>query len=52
VYSDQIPALGQLGRTYLQLDDTGLAYLNDPAQHQYVGRLGGDAERQILSASG
>ena len=30
VYADQIEALGTLGCTYLQLDDTSLAYLNDP----------------------
>jgi 5-methyltetrahydropteroyltriglutamate--homocysteine methyltransferase len=31
-YADEIRALGDLGCTYLQLDDTSLAYLNDPAQ--------------------
>ncbi len=49
VYADQIAALAQLGCTYLQLDDTSLAYLNDPAQREYVGKLGGDAERQHLT---
>ena len=28
--------LGELGCTYLQLDDTSLAYLNDPAQREHV----------------
>ena len=30
----EIAALAQLGCTYLQLDDTSLAYLNDPAQRR------------------
>ena len=46
VYADQIDALGQLGCTYLQLDDTSLAYLNDPAQREYVSQIGGDGEHQ------
>jgi 5-methyltetrahydropteroyltriglutamate--homocysteine methyltransferase len=49
VYADQIAALAQLGCTYLQLDDTSLAYLNDPAQREYIKELGGDAERQHLT---
>jgi 5-methyltetrahydropteroyltriglutamate--homocysteine methyltransferase len=48
VYADQIAALGKLGCTYLQLDDTSLAYLNDPAQREHVEALGGDAKRQHL----
>src|SRR6478736_8618022 len=35
-YADEIRRLGELGCTYLQLDDTSLAYLNDPQQHEYV----------------
>src|SRR5581483_5966643 len=31
-YREQIRRLAELGCTYLQLDDTSLAYLNDPAQ--------------------
>ena len=38
--------LGELGCTYLQLDDTSLAYLNDPGQRSYVGSIGGDPERR------
>ena len=38
--------LGELGCTYLQLDDTSLAYLNDPAQRALVAAQGGDAEHQ------
>ncbi len=43
VYADQIEALGRLGCTYLQLDDTSLAYLNDPSQREYIAGLGGTA---------
>jgi 5-methyltetrahydropteroyltriglutamate--homocysteine methyltransferase len=46
VYADQIAALGALGCTYLQLDDTSLAYLNDPTQREYITQLGGDGEHQ------
>src|SRR5712692_9865032 len=36
VYAKQIAGLSAQGCTYLQLDDTSLAYLNDPAQREYV----------------
>ena len=36
VYAEEIAGLHALGCTYLQLDDTSLAYLNDPAQRAYV----------------
>jgi len=49
VYSKEIAALGKLGCTYLQLDDTSLAYLNDPAQQKYVSSLGGDGASQHLT---
>ena len=45
-YAEEIEALGDLGCTYLQLDDTSLAYLNDPRQREHVASLGGDAEHQ------
>lgn len=48
VYADEIEALGAIGCTYLQLDDTSLAYLNDPAQREHVAQIGGDAEHQHL----
>jgi 5-methyltetrahydropteroyltriglutamate--homocysteine methyltransferase len=38
--------MGELGCTYLQLDDTSLAYLNDPRQRAMVAERGGDAEHQ------
>jgi 5-methyltetrahydropteroyltriglutamate--homocysteine methyltransferase len=48
-YADEIEALGKIGCTYLQLDDTSLAYLNDPAQREYVTSLGGDGDLQHLT---
>jgi 5-methyltetrahydropteroyltriglutamate--homocysteine methyltransferase len=49
VYAAQIAALGELGCTYLQLDDTSLAYLNDPSQRDYVNQIGGDGEHQHIT---
>jgi methionine synthase II (cobalamin-independent) len=43
-YAEEIRRLGELGCTYLQLDDTSLAILNDPRRRAIVGALGGDAE--------
>ncbi len=48
VYAKEIAGLSALGCTYLQLDDTSLAYLNDPAQRAYVESIGGDGEHQHL----
>jgi 5-methyltetrahydropteroyltriglutamate--homocysteine methyltransferase len=45
-YADQVRRVSELGCTYLQFDDTSLAYLNDPAQREYVRTIGGDAEHQ------
>ena len=47
-YADEVEQLGQLGCTYLQLDDTSLAYLNDPAQRAHMAQIGGDADKQHL----
>ena len=47
-YADEVGQLGQLGCTYLQLDDTSLAYLNDPAQRAHMAQIGGDADNQHL----
>jgi 5-methyltetrahydropteroyltriglutamate--homocysteine methyltransferase len=44
VYADEIRAMGDLGCRYLQLDDTSLAYLNDPAQRAAMAARGDDAE--------
>jgi hypothetical protein len=45
-YREEVRRLGELGCTYLQFDDTSLAYMNDPAQREYVASIGGDADRQ------
>jgi 5-methyltetrahydropteroyltriglutamate--homocysteine methyltransferase len=45
-YREEVRRLGELGCTYLQLDDTSLAYLNDPHQREYVASIGGDPDRQ------
>jgi methionine synthase II (cobalamin-independent) len=47
-YADEVQALAKLGCTYLQLDDTSLAYLNDPAQRAELAERGDDAEHQHL----
>jgi 5-methyltetrahydropteroyltriglutamate--homocysteine methyltransferase len=49
VYAAEIAALHGLGCTYLQLDDTSLAYLNDPAQRAHVTSIGGDGDTQHLT---
>ena len=33
-----------LGCRYLQLDDTSLAYINDPAQREHIAQIGGDPD--------
>jgi 5-methyltetrahydropteroyltriglutamate--homocysteine methyltransferase len=45
-YREQVRRLGELGCSYLQFDDTSLAYLNDPEQREHVRAIGGDAEHQ------
>jgi 5-methyltetrahydropteroyltriglutamate--homocysteine methyltransferase len=45
-YREELRRLAQLGCTYLQFDDTSLAYLNDPKQREHVREIGGDAEHQ------
>ena len=49
VYRQEIAGLRALGCTYLQIDDTSLAYLNDPAQRAHVDRIGGHGEDQHLT---
>ncbi|PRX92291.1 5-methyltetrahydropteroyltriglutamate--homocysteine S-methyltransferase [Allonocardiopsis opalescens] len=44
-YAAQVRSVAELGCTYLQLDDTSLAYLNDPDQRAQIARRGEDAER-------
>jgi 5-methyltetrahydropteroyltriglutamate--homocysteine methyltransferase len=45
-YAEEVRRLGELGCTYLQFDDTSLAYMNDPHQREYIASIGGDSERQ------
>jgi 5-methyltetrahydropteroyltriglutamate--homocysteine methyltransferase len=47
-YAEQVRRIGELGCTYLQFDDTSLAYLNDPAQRAMVAQRGDDAEHLHL----
>jgi 5-methyltetrahydropteroyltriglutamate--homocysteine methyltransferase len=47
-YAAQVAAVAGLGCTYLQLDDTSLAYLNDPNQRAMLAGRGDDAEHQHL----
>lgn len=49
VFAQEVEALGQLGCTYLQIDDTSLAYVNDPQQRAYITQMGGDGDRQHLT---
>ena len=52
VYRKEIAGLAALGCTYLQLDDTSLAYLNDPGQRAYVTSIGGQGDTQHLTNIG
>jgi 5-methyltetrahydropteroyltriglutamate--homocysteine methyltransferase len=45
-YAEEVRRLHALGCRYLQLDDTSLAYVNDPAQRRHVAEIGGDPEHQ------
>jgi 5-methyltetrahydropteroyltriglutamate--homocysteine methyltransferase len=47
-YAAEIRGLADLGATYVQLDDTSLAYLNDPKQREQITRMGADGEHQHL----
>ena len=43
-YHEEVQRLAAQGCRYLQLDDTSLAYVNDPAQREYIAERGEDAE--------
>jgi 5-methyltetrahydropteroyltriglutamate--homocysteine methyltransferase len=47
-YAQQVAGVAALGCTYLQFDDTSLAYLNDPRQREMIAARGDDAEHQHL----
>jgi 5-methyltetrahydropteroyltriglutamate--homocysteine methyltransferase len=43
-YAEQVRGVYELGCRYLQLDDTSLAYINDPAQREHIEKIGGDPD--------
>ena len=43
-YAEQVRRVGELGCTYLQFDDTSLAYLNDPRQRELMAKQEADTE--------
>jgi 5-methyltetrahydropteroyltriglutamate--homocysteine methyltransferase len=43
-YAAQARGVYELGCRYLQLDDTSLAYINDPAQRAHIEEIGGDPD--------
>jgi 5-methyltetrahydropteroyltriglutamate--homocysteine methyltransferase len=45
-YAKQLEGLHALGARYVQLDDTALAYVNDPKQREHVAAIGGDPLHQ------
>ena len=45
-YAKELQGLYDLGCRYLQLDDTSLAYVNDPAQREHIKEIGGDPLHQ------
>jgi 5-methyltetrahydropteroyltriglutamate--homocysteine methyltransferase len=44
-YAGELRGLYDLGARYIQLDDTSLAYVNDPKQREHIAAIGGDPER-------
>jgi 5-methyltetrahydropteroyltriglutamate--homocysteine methyltransferase len=47
-YAEQVRRIAGLGCTYLQFDDTSLAYLNDPQQRAMIAGRGEDADHLHL----
>ena len=45
-YAQELKRLYDLGCRYLQLDDTSLAYVNDPVQRDHIKSIGGDPLHQ------
>jgi len=43
-YANELRGVYELGCRYLQLDDTSLAYVNDPAQRAHIEQIGGDPD--------
>jgi 5-methyltetrahydropteroyltriglutamate--homocysteine methyltransferase len=49
VYREEIRDLAELGCTYLQIDDTNLAYLCDPKMRESAKRIGEDPDKLPLT---
>jgi 5-methyltetrahydropteroyltriglutamate--homocysteine methyltransferase len=49
VYAEQIRRIATLGCTHIQLDDTSLAYLNDPRERASFDQRGEDGEHQHIT---
>ncbi len=49
VFADEVERLGRLGCTYLQIDDTSLAYINDPRQRAYITQMGGNGDQAHIT---
>ena len=49
VYADELDRLAALGCTYLQLDDTSFAYLNDPNERAAFDQRGEHGDEQHLT---
>ncbi|HUN32186.1 MAG TPA: 5-methyltetrahydropteroyltriglutamate--homocysteine S-methyltransferase [Trebonia sp.] len=47
-YAAEVKGLADLGCRYLQLDDTSLAYLNDPGQRAYIAARGEEPDAMHL----
>jgi 5-methyltetrahydropteroyltriglutamate--homocysteine methyltransferase len=45
-YALEVRGIYDRGCRYLQLDDTSLAYVNDPAQREHIAEIGGDPQHQ------
>jgi 5-methyltetrahydropteroyltriglutamate--homocysteine methyltransferase len=43
-YAAEVRGVYELGCRYLQLDDTSLAYVNDPTQRAHIQEIGGDPD--------
>lgn len=49
VYADEVARLGELGCTYLQIDDTSFAHITDPTIQQRLADIGRDPAREVES---
>jgi hypothetical protein len=49
-YAAEVKGLADLGCGYLQIDDTSLAYLNDPGQRAYIAARGEDPAGEAARA--